>query len=121
MKSLPSLEQLSIESLSQHTEAINSLEGLPEQLVLCLFEVGKSLFVIDAFHQLIRSHLSYHTKLQSILSKGKLTPRLLQIFEDTDCDTLIFRIKSLGITDWIPPILPADSKKGWLGQRPPFS
>lgn len=69
-----------------------SLEGLPEELSLAIFE--------------------------AILAKGKLTPRLLELFWKADHDTVRQRVTALRI-QWVPPVLPT-TRNLWLHERPGF-
>ena len=69
-----------------------SFEGLPEELAISIFE--------------------------AVLSKGKLTPRLLELFWQTGHESLLQRVQALKI-QWVPPVLPT-SRNRWLHERPGF-
>lgn len=56
---------------------------------------------------------------EGIVASGKLTPRLLQAFEDVGSESIDLRIKELGISKWTPPLI-ADTRDRWLGRRPPL-
>ncbi len=71
---------------------LTSLEGLPEELTFAIFE--------------------------AVLAKGKLTPRLLELFWKTDHDTIRQRVTALRI-QWVPPVLPT-TRNLWLHERPGF-
>ena len=66
----------------------STLDGLPEELALLLFE--------------------------RVLALGLLTPKVLQLFEDTGHSEVELRIASLHIQD-LPAVLPTTRNK-WLGQ-----
>jgi len=53
-----------------------------------------------------------------VIEKGKLTPRVLEMFQQTECEAVQARIKELGISSWIPPLLPT-SRGGPLGYSRP--
>jgi hypothetical protein len=71
---------------------LTSLEGLPEELTFAIFE--------------------------AVLSKGRLTPRLLELFLQTEHESVLQRIKALQI-EWVPPVLPT-TRNLWLHERPGF-
>ena len=71
---------------------LTSLEGLPEELTFAIFE--------------------------AVLSKGKLTPRLLELFLQTEHESVLQRVKALQI-EWVPPVLPT-TRNLWLHERPGF-
>jgi hypothetical protein len=57
--------------------------------------------------------------MQRVLALGKLTPRLLEVFEAAEHETISVRVQALGIRKWTPPLV-GGGHKGWLGQRPPL-
>lgn len=71
---------------------IVSLKDLPEELVFAIFE--------------------------AVLSKGKLTPRLLELFWQTEHELVLQRVKHLKI-QWVPPVLPT-TRNPWLHEKPGF-
>ena len=75
-----------------HSRRLTSLEGLPEELTFAIFE--------------------------AILAKGKLTPRLVELFWKTDHETIRQRVTALRI-QWVPPVLPI-TRNLWLHERPGF-
>lgn len=54
-----------------------------------------------------------------MLQRGKLTPGVLRLFRETQHELLLLRIKTLGISDWTPPLLPT-TRAGWLGDKPRY-
>ena len=71
---VPSLHSLAAAALVAHIDRVASLRGLPEELVLLLFE--------------------------AVLAQGRLTPRVLGLFEDTRHELLAARVSQLGISSW---------------------
>jgi len=69
---------------------LTTLDDLPEELTFAIFE--------------------------AVLSKGKLTPRLLELFWKTDHESIQQRVTALKI-QWIPPVLPT-TRNLWLGDKP---
>ena len=69
---------------------VTSLGGLPEELVCVLFE--------------------------EVLLKSKLSPRILQLFRDTEHDLLLARIAALNIQPM--PVMAMSSQSKWLGDKP---
>lgn len=68
-----SLVDIALETLARNADRILiSLQGVPEELVIRLFE--------------------------SIVQKGKLTPRILEIMERTEHEDLVDLIQSLNIS-----------------------
>jgi hypothetical protein len=53
---------------------------------------------------------------QRVISKGKLSPRSLQLFEATGHGRLVRHIEELGINRWLPPLITNDKNK-WLGDK----
>lgn len=53
-----------------------------------------------------------------VLDKGKLTPKVLDMFEALEHDTLLQQISELNIHRWTPPLLPT-SRNGPLGYSRP--
>jgi hypothetical protein len=53
------------------------------------------------------------------MAKGKLTPRLVQLFEDAEQEAVMARVSAMGISKWTPPLI-KDSRTGTLGQKPPW-
>lgn len=98
-KGAPSLADISLEALACSIQGQRSLIGphgelLPEELCCCLF--------------------------QRVIELGKLNPRVLQLFEETEHEALLEAIQGLGIRRWTPPLLPT-SRGGPLGySRPPW-
>ena len=92
---VPTLCEVCLESLVQNSVELNAamLSMLPDPLSLALFE--------------------------RIIASGKLTPRLLQAFEDIENQAIVERVRDLGLSKWTPPLIP-DTRNRWLGQRPPF-
>lgn len=76
--------------LEQLSCRVTSLDGLPEELVCILFE--------------------------EVLLKGKLSPRVLQLFRDTEHDLLLARISALNIQPL--PVMPYSNRSKWLGDKP---
>jgi len=89
MSKVPSLLELCIDTLASHIELCSELQGVPEEIVLDVFE--------------------------RVLVKGKLTPRVLHLFEATDHTSVSYRIKALNIQD-VPPLIP-ETRNPWLGQN----
>lgn len=57
---------------------------------------------------------------QRVIELGKLTPRVLDLFEATEHEALASRVAELGIRRWTPPLLPT-SRNGPLGySKPPW-
>jgi len=119
----PRLEDISIEYLACHTDAIHSLQGMPEELSLKLFQVETKfhrnewlLFFFFIFTSLASHFFLSFYDVQKVIERGKLTPRLLLIFEKAEHDAVALRIEQLGISAWTPPLV-IDSEGGWLGQR----
>jgi hypothetical protein len=56
--------------------------------------------------------------IQLVLEKGKLTPRVLEMFEQTEHELLLQCIEAAGIRRWTPPLLPT-TRNGWLGYSRP--
>ncbi|KAI3425913.1 hypothetical protein D9Q98_007885 [Chlorella vulgaris] len=57
---------------------------------------------------------------EAVLAQGKLTPKVLELFERTEHELLTERIAGMGIRRWTPPRLPS-TQNGWLGySRPPW-
>ncbi|KAK3256301.1 hypothetical protein CYMTET_34555 [Cymbomonas tetramitiformis] len=89
-QNLPSLLELSFITIANNVHRYSSFIGLPEEIVLLLFE--------------------------KTLQDSKLTEELLEVFVDTQHESLIERIRCLKIRS-IPPIIKT-SKRGWLGDSP---
>ncbi|KAK9836000.1 hypothetical protein WJX81_005180 [Elliptochloris bilobata] len=85
-----SLLQISLESLASNISRVTTLHGLPEELLVELFE--------------------------AVLSKGKLQPRVLSLFEETGQDLLLARISTLNLQP-LPVVLPL-TRNAWLGEKP---
>lgn len=56
--------------------------------------------------------------MQRVLEKGKLTPRVLDVFEAAGSEAVMRRVAELGVKKWIPPLLPT-TKNGPLGYSRP--
>lgn len=69
---------------------IHSLDGLPEELCTALFE--------------------------AVLLKGKLTPRVLELFTRTEHDQVLEHIRALKLQT-LPPVLPT-TRNTWLHEKP---
>ena len=50
--------------------------------------------------------------LQRIISKGKLNPRLLQLFEDAEVESVSVRVKQLNISKYTPPLIRDKAEHG---------
>ena len=87
---VPLLQDLCILRLADNIHRATTLQGLSEELVCELFEV--------------------------VINKGRLTPEVLQLFTDTEHETLLKRVKSLKLQT-VPPRLPV-TRNLWLGQNP---
>lgn len=53
-----------------------------------------------------------------MLEKGKLTPRVLEVFEAAGSEAVMRRVAELGVKKWIPPLLPT-TRNGPLGYSRP--
>lgn len=84
-----SLRELCLECLASNTSFLVSLGHVPEECIVPLFE--------------------------RILQKGKLTPRVLEVFERAESDAVKGRIAQLHIKKWIPPLIKDDNE--WPGKR----
>ncbi len=84
------LQDICLQRLADHISEATSLAGLSEELVCVLFEL--------------------------VIYKRKLTPEVLQLFEDTEHDLLLAKIKGLNLQT-LPPRLPM-TRNRWLGQNP---
>ena len=75
------LFRLSIDVVVRHPErlTVENVHALPESITIQLFE--------------------------SLLTAGKMNPRLLVLFERIDCLEIEERIQMLGISSWIPPMV----------------
>ena len=69
---------------------MHSLVGLPEELVVVLFD--------------------------SVLAKGKLTPRVLELFKETEHERVLEQMKALRLQS-LPVILPT-TRNSWLHEKP---
>ena len=87
---VPLLQDLCVLRLADNIHKATTLHGLSEELVCELFEV--------------------------VIKKGRLSPEVLQLFTDTQHDSLLMRIKSLNLQT-VPPRLPV-TRNLWLGQNP---
>ena len=67
-----------------------TLEGLPEELSIALFE--------------------------AVLAKGKLTPRVLELFQSLQHDLVLEQIRALKLQP-LPPVLPT-TRNTWLHEKP---
>lgn len=85
----PSLRELCLDCLASDTSLLVSLIQVPEECIVSLFE--------------------------RILQKGKLTPRLLEVFERAESDAIDARIVQLHIKKWTPPLIKDDNE--WPGKR----
>lgn len=90
---VPRLEDLCLKTLADNIHLVASLQGLPEELVCCLFD--------------------------EVIKRGKLTPPVLRLFRETEHELLLMVIQKMNISDWIPPLLPTRSR-GWLGDKPRY-
>jgi len=79
-----------LETAAANIHTYASLDCLPEDLVLVLFGM--------------------------VLERGKLTPRVLQVFRDTQYASLVDNIESLKLRD--PPPLVCNGHDRWLHQKP---
>ncbi|KXZ49755.1 hypothetical protein GPECTOR_19g206 [Gonium pectorale] len=87
---VPSLLENSLETVASNIHTYESLDCVPEELLLYLF--------------------------QRVLELGKLNPRVLKLFTDTERDGVLRQIKALNVRD-VPPII-KDTRNPWLGQKP---
>lgn len=87
---VPSLLNLSLETIAVEIEHVESLVGVPEELVLAIFS--------------------------RVLQLGKLNPKVLRLFKATDHDQLHALLQGMNIRD--PPPLVPSSRNRWLGQNP---
>lgn len=87
---VPLLQELCIRRLADNIQKATTLHGLSEELVCELFQV--------------------------VIKKGRLTPEVLQLFTDTDHESLLIMVKSLNLQT-VPPRLPV-TRNLWLGQNP---
>lgn len=69
---------------------VSSLEGLPEELVCKVFE--------------------------EVLARGKLTPRVLELFKQTEHDLVLGQVQALKVQS-LPPVLPI-TRNTWLHEKP---
>lgn len=86
---IQSLLELCLVCLATNMQQLPSLERLPEELVLILFGM--------------------------VVERGKLTPKVLQVFIETGHDAVIEHIRGLKLRE-PPPRLPGHDK--WLHQKP---
>ncbi|KAK9829160.1 hypothetical protein WJX72_004248 [[Myrmecia] bisecta] len=93
MAACPSLLQLSLNKLANSIDKVPSLDGLPEELAVALFD--------------------------EVFRRGKFSPRVLEMFEATQHAHVLSRIKMLNIQYWVPPVLP-DTRNTWLGDKPHY-
>ncbi len=96
------LLDLCIECLSANLQHFGSLQGISEELAVVLFQVG------DCTHLYARLEPPHTTKTptQDVLSKARLTPHALRLFEQLQQhDALLNLIQTLNITT-PPPVLP---------------
>lgn len=140
--SVPSLLHLACNTLADCIEQLNDLQQVPEHVCLALFEVRCVSESGGRFSAvLILTLLVVAWLLQLVLAKGKLTPKVLQLFLESTHETVLARIKvqavpasaslrsthsaltdhkllpqELNIQD-LPPVLP-DTRNRWLGQDP---
>ena len=64
----------------------------------------------------LKSAFPQTSVLQRIVGNGKLTPRLLHVFEAAEQQAVLNRVKQLGISSWTPPLI-KDSRGDYLGQK----
>eukprot|EP00887_Chlorella_sp_A99_P007501 scaffold2.g7501.t1 len=77
-------------ALVQNIDRVESLEGIPQEVVCSLFE--------------------------AVIAQGRLTPQVLALFQRTEHELLVARVKELGVSSWMPPLV--EPKGNWLGSRP---
>ena len=120
------LQDVCVEIIAQHLDALTSLQGVPDHLVLRLFEVRRSLrslrypLTTGATFRTPPVTLLRRAQLlppQRVLALGKLTPRVLGVFEAAETELITLRIKALGIRRWTPPLVAA-SETDRTGRRP---
>lgn len=56
--------------------------------------------------------------LQRVIEQGRLTPKVLDLFERTQHEAVTERVAALGIRRWTPPLLPT-TRDGPLGFSKP--
>ncbi|KAG2491723.1 hypothetical protein HYH03_009886 [Edaphochlamys debaryana] len=90
MVAVPSLLEASCEVIVHNITKYTTLEGLPEDLLVYLF--------------------------QRVLQEGKLSPRVLKLFKAAEYPSLHEQIRALGLRD--PPPVVRDTAGRWLGDKP---
>lgn len=86
------LGRLGVQCLSAHIDRATSLLGLEEQIAIEIFD--------------------------EVLRRGKLSPRVLDLFRATEHEAVLQRISALNIQQ-LPPILPT-TRNLWLGDKPKY-
>lgn len=77
---LPGLQATSLDALARNIGRVSDLRFVPEELVLLL--------------------------LMRVLELGRLTPSSLEVFERSGHEQVLAEIARLGITSWVPPLVP---------------
>lgn len=88
-----SLVEHCLATLADHIDRVPDLSGVPEHLIAALFAL--------------------------VLERGRLTPRVLAVFQACDCETVLQAIQALDIRDRVPPVV-ADTPNNWLGWQRKF-
>ena len=80
----PTLFDLSLECVASRADklSLHDVSVLPEEVASNLFD--------------------------RIMAKGKLTPRVVQLFEDAEQEAVIERISAIGINTWTLPVIKDD-------------
>lgn len=86
---VPTLVDTLLEAIADNISTYRSLAPLPGELCALLFE--------------------------RILARGRLTPRILELFKSTADPLLLERIDGLHIRE-LPPLIP-DTRNRWLGDK----
>mmetsp|Transcript_31894 Transcript_31894/g.81660 ORF Transcript_31894/g.81660 Transcript_31894/m.81660 type:complete len:92 (-) Transcript_31894:1197-1472(-) len=84
------LAEICLEACSQHVDGIVSLQGVPEDLCCLVF--------------------------QRVLQLGKLNPKVLVMFQETDHELLQHQIDSLNLQEL--PVPAYSNRNRWLGDKP---
>lgn len=53
---------------------------------------------------------------EAVIAKGKLTPRVLELFKQTEHDLVLSQVRALKVRS-LPPVLPI-TKNTWLHEKP---
>ncbi len=120
----PTLLQIATESISDSIQSFDSLSGVPEELLLPIFNVRRAVLARTVARSpaaqppLLADLCCVLCSAQRVLQKGKLTPRVLRLFQSSSIEeTIVSLVKLLCSVEPCPGLLmpPARTPEGLGG------